>query len=171
MKGKEEKRSYFNDRYLFNKLNENMQKRYQCRISNKKSIDIIRDIEMLKIKLIDIENYLEAKDIYQIVNYLSLLSYQSNLPNFVFEKPEKESFWMTIWKYQDHSSEKEIIVKISYRRDAYRYNPRTNYHDSNYAYSPCVYTESNILVNYFMDYIFPILTNRDKNIINPLKFI
>lgn len=170
MKRKEE-RSYFNDRYLFNKLNENMQKRHQYRVSNKKSIDIVRDIEVLKIKLIDIENYLEARDIYQIINYLSFISYQSSLPNFVFEKPEKENFWMTIWKYQDHSSENEIVMKISYRRDAYNYNPRTEYHDSSYAYSPCVYTELSLLINYFINYIFPILMKRDKNIVSPLKFI
>lgn len=161
---------YFTDYRRFKKLNEDMQKRYKYRISNKKSIDIIRDIEMLKIKLIDIENYLEAKDIYRIINYLSLISYQSNLPNFIFEKPEKENFWMTIWKYQEHSSEDEIVIKISYCRDAFNYNPKTNYSDHSNAYSPCVYTELNLLMDYFMNHIFPILMNRDRNIVNPLIF-
>lgn len=164
---KQENYSYIDFKNLYN----NLKKRSHYRSANKKSIDIIRNIEILKIKLIDIENYLSAKDIYQIVNYLSLISYQSNLPNFIFENPEKENFWMTIWKYQDYSSENEIIIKISYRRDAYNYNSRTNYHDTNYAYSPCVYTELNLLMTYFMNYIFPILINRDKNIVNPLKFI
>lgn len=165
--GKTTKDSYQDFKNLYNDL----RKRSHYRASNKKSIEVIRNMEILKIKLIDIENYLEAKDVYYIIDYLSKLNYSSNFENFIFEKPEREGFWMTIWKYQQHCSENDIVVKISYCRDSFNYNARTSYIENNSAYSPCIYTELNLLINYFMNYIFPILISRDRKYINPLKFI
>lgn len=161
----------FNDIVKFRGLARGIQRRTHYRIANKKGVDVVRNIEILKIKLMDIDLYLDPEDIYPMIQYLNTIELHNGIPNFVLEKPEREEFWMTIWKYERHCTEEDIIVKIGYKKNSIVYNASTRYSFDRDVYSPAVYTELNLLRNYLADYIFPILVNKRGKYIDPLKFI
>ena len=143
-------------------------KQYNPYYKNKRgNIDIIEDIEILKLKLIRLEDVLDGKLVFDSFCYLNSLSYYSYEDNFDintednpnYDKDNYEGLRLIIWKYNRYSTTDRVIVKIGYKIDG------IDKYTSNVFYS--YYTTLDIAKEYFQ-YIFNKLVANDS--ISPIKF-
>lgn len=145
---------------------------YYTKTTKNKNIIIDTDIEILKLRLIDIENYFLPEDLQYILNYLYFPHTARN--TVTIEHPEKDGFWFTIWELNKKDIPKEYsgqsIFRVGHKLiKTYVSEKRDMIYKAD-KYFKIVYSTRDGWIKYFTEFIYPYLMNRYSSV-NPIKFL